>query len=73
MALKTLIDNVTVDRALKSHNCQANKRHRIHQGDVRLNVAEGRGWKRYCVACAIQIIDRDIAKLEALKELNPEA
>jgi hypothetical protein len=71
MAIKSLVVQVGVDTALKAHNCQANARHRIERGDVRLNVRKGRSWDRYCRACAVTIIARDIAKLTALQSLTP--
>jgi len=72
MAIKTLISGVGVDRAGKSHNCQANRNHRISMGDVRLKVKNGRSWDHYCRDCALKIIDKDLAKLEALRSLEPE-
>ncbi len=72
MATKSIIDTVRVDRAGKSHNCQANSTHRINMGDVRLKVKDGLGWAHYCQECAIKIIDRDITKLTQLRHLNPE-
>lgn len=62
MAIKSLIVQVGVDTAGKAHNCQANARHRIEKGDVRLKVRNGRGWDHYCKACAETIIARDILK-----------
>lgn len=71
MAIKSLICQVGVDTAGKSHNCQANRRHRIAMGEVRLKVRNGRSWDHYCTACAKTIITRDIAKLTALQALQP--
>lgn len=71
MATKSLIIQVRVDVAAKSHNCQANKRHRIAMGDVRLKVRNGRSWDHYCKECALQIIARDIDKLQGLQSLTP--
>lgn len=73
MALKSLIVQVEVDNAGKAHNCQANAKHRIKKGDVRLKVRNGRSWDHYCRACAETIIARDIAKLTALQSLTPTA
>lgn len=64
MATKSLIIRVEVDRALKAHNCQANRKHRIERGDKRLKVRNGRSWDHYCVACAANIIQRDIGELQ---------
>jgi hypothetical protein len=71
VAIRSLITRVIVDRAGKSHNCQANSRHRIVLGDVRLKVRNGRSWDHYCRDCADAIIKRDIAKLIALQALAP--
>lgn len=73
MAIKSLVCQVAVDVAGKSHNCQANARHRIAMGDTRLKVRNGRSWDHYCTACAETIIARDIAKLTALQELKATA
>lgn len=72
MATKSLLETVRVDVALHSHNCQANKAHRVNKGDVRLKVRVGMGWANYCKDCALKIIDRDIAKLNTLRNLKPE-
>ena len=70
--IKSLVTQVEVDVAKKAHNCQANARHRIERGDKRLNVRNGRSWDRYCLECARNIAQRDIAALEALaRALDP--
>lgn len=71
MAIRSLLDQVQVDRALHAHNCQANAKHRIQKGDVRLKVRTGRSWEHYCVECAKKIIERDLAKLLTLQSLTP--
>lgn len=71
MAIKSLVTQVQVDRAGKSHNCQANSKHRVAMGDVRLKVRNGRSWDHYCRDCATIILARDIAKLTALQNLTP--
>lgn len=73
MAIKSLVVRVQVDTAGKAHNCQANAKHRIEKGDVRLKVRNGRSWDHYCRACAMTIIARDISKLTALQTLTPSA
>lgn len=64
--IKSLVTRVEIDAAKKAHNCQANARHRIVQGDKRLNVRNGRSWDRYCLECAKVILHRDIAALQDL-------
>lgn len=71
MAIRSLVDQVQIDRALHAHNCQANAKHRIQKGDVRLKVRTGRSWEHYCVLCAQKIIERDIEKLMALRSMTP--
>lgn len=71
MAIKSLICQVGVDVAGKSHNCQANSRHRIAMGEIRLKVRNGRSWDHYCKSCAETIIARDLVKLTALQALRP--
>lgn len=71
MATKSLITRVKIDRAGKSHNCQANRRHRIEKGEVRLKVRNGRSWDHYCQDCALKIIGNDLIKLQELQNLTP--
>ena len=59
-----------IDTAGKAHNCQANARHRVEKGEVRLKVRNGRSWDHYCRACAEIIIDRDIQKLRCLRDFQ---
>lgn len=71
MAIKSLVRRVGIDIAARAHNCQANAKHRIEKGEVRLKVRNGRSWDHYCRACAATIISRDITKLTALQSLTP--
>lgn len=71
MAIKSLVVQVRIDTAGKAHNCQANARHRIEKGEVRLKVRNGRSWDHYCRVCAETIIARDIVKLTDLQSLTP--
>lgn len=71
MAIKSLVVQARVDVAGKSHNCQANRRHRIAMGEVRLKVRNGRSWDHYCRICAETIISRDLEKLAVLREMRP--
>lgn len=66
--VKSIIIRVEIDKAKKSHNCQANAGHRIPMGATRLNIRNGRSWDRYCVSCAQTIIQRDLAKLLELQQ-----
>ena len=72
MAIKSLLTATRVDKAKHAHNCQANRSHRIEQGDIRLKVRNGRSWDHYCSACAAAIIARDITTLTTLQRLEPQ-
>lgn len=72
MGKKSLVQRSEVDQAKQAHNCQANKNHRLQRGDLRLKVHDNRSENHYCRVCALAIISRDIAKLEALAlQLQP--
>lgn len=66
MATKSLLIRVEIDTALRAHNCQANRHHRLQRGHTRLKVRNGRSWDHYCVACALSIVQRDLSKLRLL-------
>jgi hypothetical protein len=63
---KSILQKVEVDEVKRAHNCQHNIAHRLERGDKRLKVIKQRSADNYCVACALDIIARDIAKLEEL-------
>jgi hypothetical protein len=71
MGIKSLVLQVRVDIAIRGHNCQANSKHRIEKGSVRLKVRNGRSWDHYCQNCAKTMFLRDIAKLTALQSMTP--
>lgn len=66
MARKSLVQRSEVAQALKTHNCQANAKHRLTPGDRRLKVYVDRSHDHYCAECAIKFIEADIAKLQEL-------
>lgn len=65
--IKSLLCTVRFDIAANSHNCRRNKAHRITKGDRRLSVRDGRSFKRYCLECARQILERDAAAIANLQ------
>lgn len=67
MPSRTLLTRAEVDIAQRGHNCQANGRHRIEKGDVRLKIRKERSWEHYCVACGSAILARDAAKLSMVQ------
>jgi hypothetical protein len=71
MAIKSLLTNTRVERAVRAHNCQANSKHRLQKGDIRLAVRNGRSRDYYCAECAKKIIERDLKTLERLQSLEP--
>jgi hypothetical protein len=71
MAIKSLVIRALIDVAGKSHNCQANSKHRVKMGDLRLKVRNGRSWDHYCCDCARKMLELDIEKLKELQTLKP--
>lgn len=65
---KSLLPKVVVDEVKHAHNCQHNAAHRLEQGQKRLKVRVRRTHEHFCSACALDIIERDTAKLRALAE-----
>ena len=63
---KSILQRVEVDEAKRAHNCQHNIAHRLQRGDKRLKVWKQRSADNYCAACALDIINRDTAKLQEL-------
>jgi hypothetical protein len=61
--VRSLLIKVEIDTAQRAHKCQANSRHPIKKGDLRLNVRAGRGWDRYCMDCARKIVEGSMASL----------
>ena len=71
MAIKSLLTATKVERAVRAHNCQANRKHRLQKGDIRLGVKNARSWDFYCAECAKKILERDLKALEKLQALEP--
>lgn len=65
---KSILQRVEVDSAQKAHNCQHNENHRLQRGDRRLKVWKDRSADHYCVACGLDIIHRDIARLNSIAD-----
>lgn len=68
--IKSLLEQVKIDVALRAHNCQGNQKHSVPMGAIRLKVRNGRSWDHYCRACAEVIIERDIQKLTNLRTMD---
>ena len=63
---KSIILRAEVDEARKAHDCQHNSKHRLQRGDKRLKVIVSRSPEHFCVDCALEIIERDISRLQSL-------
>lgn len=68
---KSFLKSLTIDTALRAHNCQHSKKHRIFKNDVRLGVKVGRNTEYYCKECAIAFLvksrDQAISLIEQLQ------
>lgn len=64
---KTVIKQLSVDRAQRSHYCKHSKKHLISTGEKRLVVQEGRSKKHYCKICALKFLNEGIENLSILK------
>jgi hypothetical protein len=65
---KSILQRVEVDEVRRAHDCQHNKCHRLQRGEKRLKLWNQRSYEHYCAACALDIIARDIARLQDLAE-----
>ena len=63
---KSFLPRLVVDQALRAHNCQHNRAHRILQGNKRLKVVDGRTTEHFCVHCAVKFLEGDIAEMQQL-------
>jgi hypothetical protein len=68
---KSFVQNISIDTAIKSHQCKHDKKHIISKGDKRLKLGVGRTHQHFCINCAKESIEKDIAKLNhILSELE---
>jgi len=65
---KSILKRVVVEVVKHAHNCQHNAKHRLQSGEKRLKVWSDRSPDNYCVVCALEIIARDIARLQELSK-----
>lgn len=63
---KSLVKNISIDKAVRSHSCHYNKKHIISRGNKRLKVVEGRKQSHYCVECAKKFINSSMEKLSTI-------
>jgi len=54
-----------VEVAKKAHGCKHNEAHTIAAGDKRLSVAAGMSRENYCVPCALEFLERDVASIKS--------
>jgi hypothetical protein len=65
---KSILQRVEVDEAVHAHSCQHNSAHRLERGDKRLKLWNQRSCEHYCSVCALEIIERDTARLHEIAE-----
>lgn len=65
---KSILQRIEVDVVRKAHNCQHNALHRLERGQKRLKVHTQRSSEYYCVLCALEILNRDIKKLQSIAD-----
>lgn len=65
---KSFLPQLEVDHVLRAHDCQHNQRHRLERGEARLKAKVNGTHEHFCRRCALEIINRDIAKLTALAD-----
>lgn len=63
---KSVIKNLSITRAHRSHDCHNAKSHRIPMGDRRLTIKEGRSELHYCLACAGRFLESGLERLRDL-------
>lgn len=63
---KSLIKNVSITSVQRAHNSQHDSKCRLHKGDSRLTVKEGRDVSHYTLAMGEIFLNEGIAKLQEL-------
>lgn len=51
----------------KKRKCHHSKEHVSEKGEPCLEVPSGMGWKGYCAACGIEMVERGLATLTELR------
>ena len=66
--IKSLLSSCRLGTVKHAHKCKGNARHRLVQGDKRLEIrsSRSRNWHYYCLDCANSIVARDTDKLVVL-------
>lgn len=63
---KSLIKNVSITSVQRAHNSQHDSKCRLHKGESRLTVKEGRDVSHYTLAMGEVFLNEGIAKLQEL-------
>ena len=63
---RSFVDTMRVEIAKNSHKCKHSKKHRIAAGEKRLSVSVGMSHERYCVACAVSFLERDVTTIKGV-------
>ena len=64
---KSVLVSMAITEAGASHNCKADKGHRITKGVKRLTIKEGQSKLNYCLPCAQKFVALGAARLGALQ------
>ena len=65
---KSLIKNIKITKAKRSHSCKSNAQHKIMKGDLRITVKEGQNERNYCMACGKRFLESAIKELRELRD-----
>ena len=63
---KSLIKNIQITDAKRTHNCKSNSTHRINKGEFRFTVKEGQSERNYCLDCGKKFLESAIDELSFL-------
>lgn len=64
---KSLIKNIQLTIAKRSHSCKSNAQHKIANGEARLTVKEGQNESNYCLECGkrfLQLAMDDLSEMQ---------
>lgn len=64
---KSIIKNIYISDAKKTHSCKSNKSHIIQKGEKRLTIKEGQNELNYCMECGKRFVDSAIAELKNIR------
>lgn len=65
---KSLIKNIQITEAKRTHSCKSNNKHKILKGNLRITVKEGQNERNYCIDCGKRFIELAINELDELRK-----